>query len=72
MKKKANGTFRARLNARGFMQVDGVHYDSANISAPVTNDVTIRIVLVIMLMASWVGELLDIKGAFLHGDFERW
>jgi len=24
MKKKANGTFRARLNARGFEQVDGV------------------------------------------------
>jgi hypothetical protein len=70
MKKKANGTFRARLNARGYEQVDGVHYDSHDISAPVTNDVTIRIVLVIMLMAGWVGELLDIKGAFLHGDFE--
>jgi histone deacetylase 1/2 len=70
MKKKANGTFRARLNARGYMQVDGVHYDSASISSPVTNDVTIRIVLVIMLMAGWCGELLDIKGAFLHGDFE--
>ena len=23
-----------------------------------------------MLMANWCGELLDIKGAFLHGDFE--
>jgi hypothetical protein len=70
MKKKANGTYRARLNARGYEQVDGVHYDSHSISAPVTNDVTIRIVLVIMLLADWVGELIDIKGAFLHGDFE--
>jgi hypothetical protein len=70
MKKKANGTYRARLNARGYEQVDGVHYDSHNISAPVTNDVTIRIVMVIMIMANWCGELLDIKGAFLHGDFE--
>ena len=70
MKKKANGTYRARLNARGYEQVDGVHYDSHNISAPVTNDVTICIVLVLMIMAGWVGELLDIKGAFLHGEFE--
>ena len=70
MKKKVNGTQRARLNAQGYKQVDVVHYDSHSISAPMTNDVTIRIVLVIMLMAGWVGELLDIKGAFLHGDFK--
>jgi hypothetical protein len=69
--KKANGTFRARLNARGYEQIDGVHYDSHNISAPVTNDVTIRIVLTLMIMAGWVGEILDVKGAFLHGDFEE-
>jgi hypothetical protein len=35
-----------------------------------TNDVTIRIFLILMIMCSWVGELLDIKGAFLHSDFE--
>jgi histone deacetylase 1/2 len=70
MKKKANGTYRARLNARGYEQVDGVHYDSHSISAPVTNDVTIHIVLVLLIMAKWAGELVDIKGAFLHGDFE--
>ena len=23
-----------------------------------------------MIMAGWVGELIDVKGAFLHGDFE--
>jgi hypothetical protein len=71
MKKKSNGVYRARLNARGYEQVDGVHYDSHNISAPVTNDVTIRIVMVLMIMGGWVGELLDVKGAFLHGDFEE-
>ena len=70
MKKKANGTYRARLNARGFQQIDGVHYDGQTISSPVANDATIRIVLIIMIMAGWVGELLDVKGAFLHGDFE--
>ena len=69
-KKKSNGTFRARLNARGFEQKDGEHFDSSSISAPVTNDATIRICLVLMLMAGWVRELLDVKGAFLHGAFD--
>jgi hypothetical protein len=31
MKKKSNGTYQARLNARGYEQVDGIHYDSSNI-----------------------------------------
>jgi hypothetical protein len=26
---------------------------------------------ILMLMAAWFGELLDVKGAFLHGDFRR-
>ncbi len=41
MKKKANGTYRARLNARGYEQVPGKHYDPNSIAAPVTSDVTI-------------------------------
>ena len=40
MKKKANGTFIARLNARGYEQVEGEHYNAYNIAAPVTSDVT--------------------------------
>jgi hypothetical protein len=71
MKKKANGTFRARLNMRGYEQEDGEHYDSASIASPVTNDITIRMMLVLMLMAGWTGYLVDVKGAFLHGEFEN-
>jgi hypothetical protein len=37
MKKKANGNFPARLNAQGYEQVDGVHYDEDIKLAPVTN-----------------------------------
>jgi hypothetical protein len=37
MKKKANGTFRARLNARGYEQIDGEHYDEFTKAAPVVN-----------------------------------
>ena len=42
MKKKASGKFRARLNARGFEQVDGIHCDKNTKSAPDTNEITIR------------------------------
>ena len=69
MKKKANGTFRARLNGRGFEQVPGVHFDPNSIAAPVVNMSTIRIVFVLMAMAGWTGHVLDVRGAFLKGDF---
>jgi hypothetical protein len=31
--------------------------------------ITIRIVFIIMLMAGWTGHVLDVRGAFLKGDF---
>ena len=72
MKKKASGIFRARLNAHGYEQVAGKHYDSYSIVAPVTSgDMTIRIVLTMLLLARWYAELIDVKGAFLHGEFEE-
>ena len=69
MKKKANGKFRARVNARGYEQIDGVHYDEDTKSAPVTNDHTIRIVLILLCMAGWLSHILDVQGAFLNGRF---
>ena len=71
MKKKASGAYRARMNMRGFEQKDGEHFDSSSISSPVTNDVSIRVALVLMLMANWVAQVVDVKGAFLHGEFEN-
>jgi hypothetical protein len=65
MKKKANGTFRARLNCRGFEQVPGIHYDPKSIAASVVTLMTISIVFVIMVMAGWTGHVLDVRGAFL-------
>jgi hypothetical protein len=41
MKKKSNGTLRGCLNARGFKQIEGVHFDGSSIHAPVTNLATI-------------------------------
>ena len=71
MKKKVNGRFRARLNSRGFMQVDGKHYNSDNISSPVTNEATIHVVLALSVIFHWTNELGDVKGAFLCGNFQE-
>lgn len=71
MKKKASGRFRARLNARGYEQVDGEHYDEDAKSAPVVSEATIMIVFILMVMAGWVAHVIDVKGAFLHGVFEK-
>jgi hypothetical protein len=64
MKKKSNGTYRAILNARVYEHVDGIHYDSSNISSPVINDATSRIILVLMIIFKWSAQLVDVKGAF--------
>jgi hypothetical protein len=69
MKKKSNGTYRARINARGFEQVHGEHYDIDTKSSPVTSLVTIRIVMTLIVMMSWAAHLMDVHGAFLKGKF---
>ena len=71
MKKKANGTRRGRVNARGFEMVDGEHYDEDAKAAPVVQKITICIVMVLMLMAGWMSRVVDVRGAFLHGTFEK-
>jgi hypothetical protein len=70
MKKKSSGTLRGRVNVRGFKQINGQPYDGTCISAPVTNAMTIRIVLSIMLMQSGIANVMDVKEAFLFGEFE--
>jgi hypothetical protein len=47
----------------------GIHYDPKTIAAPVVSMMTIRIVFTIMLMVEWTGHVLDVRGAFLKGDF---
>jgi hypothetical protein len=71
MKKKASGTYQARLTARGFEQVNGKHYDKTQISSPVVNEITVRMVLTLICMARWCAMLLDVKRAFLCGNFEN-
>ena len=69
MKKKANGKKRARLNARGFEQVDGEHYNEDDKAAPVVTLSAIMVILTLIVMLDWTAELCDVNGAFLLGDF---
>ncbi len=64
MKKKSSGTLQGRVHVRGFKQIDGQHYNGTSIGAPVTNAMTIRIALTIMLMQSGIAHIMDVKGAF--------
>ena len=60
-KKKSNRTLRGRLNARGFNQIDGQHYNGSSIHTPVANAATIRIALTQMLMGGMTAEVVDVK-----------
>ena len=71
MKMKSNRTFRARLNARVYEQVNGIHYDEHDKAAPVVSKAMIHIILIIIIMANMVAHLIDVCGAFLHGIFEK-
>jgi Reverse transcriptase (RNA-dependent DNA polymerase) len=66
MKKKANGAFCAGVTARRYEQVNGIHYDEDTKASPVVNKATILITFVLMLLAGWVGYIVDVNGAFLH------
>ena len=48
---------------------DGKPYDKSTKAAPVVSEATIQRILILMMMASFHAELLDMKGAFLHGNF---
>ncbi len=49
--KKGDGSYCARLVARGLHQQEGLHYDIAAIFSPVSSDTSICMVLTIMAVA---------------------
>ena len=63
-KKKSTGSRCGRLNAHGFKKKSGVYFKKDSISPPVTNKVTIRVVIVIMIVIQLLSGALDVKGAF--------
>ena len=68
-RKKSNGTYHSRLNARRFKQIAVKHFNPTSTAAPVTNDTTIRILLVLMLLMNWTARIYDVKGVFLKEIF---
>ena len=66
---KNNGTYRSRLVALGYSQVPGLDYTEN--FAPVVNDVTFRLALVIGLIKKWKMKNLDVETAFLEGKLEN-
>jgi hypothetical protein len=71
MKKKSNRTLCGRINVWGFIQVEGQHYNASSISAPFTNGMTIKLVLMLKLASGGIAHVDDIKGAFLQGKFDN-
>jgi hypothetical protein len=70
MKKNSSGTLRGRVNVRGFYRIEGEHYDGTRISTSVTNAMTIKISLTLMLMQGGIAHVMDVKGAFLYGKLK--
>ena len=61
--------YKARLVCRGFTQVYGVNYDSTY--APVTQLVTVRIVIALCLHFHMTPRHLDVKTAFLNSTLKH-
>ena len=59
-----NGIFRARLVACGYSQISGVDYTADY--APVINDITWRLILIVILLNNYDGKILDTEIAFLY------
>ena len=71
MKKKPSGVYRARLALRGFKQKENEQYRKDDKSAPVVNETSIKIVMVLIVLGAWYTKVIDVEGAFLHGYFQR-
>ena len=68
-KKKRNGVYRARLVALGYSQIPGIDF-SENF-APVVNDVTFRILMIMIVVLRLDAISVDVETAFLHGILEE-
>ena len=69
LKKKKNGVYRARLVALGYHQIPGIDYEDN--FAPLINETTFGIILILMMKENLKAEIVDIETAFLYGDLKE-
>lgn len=68
LKKKANGTCKARLVAPGFQLREGIDYKET--FAPVISYPALRIIFILILVRTLYVHVLDVKAAFLNGELK--
>ena len=61
--------FNVRLVAFGYSQIPGV--DFSELYTPVINDVSWRILIIVMLVWNLDATIFDVSTAFLYGDLEE-
>jgi hypothetical protein len=66
---KRNGVFQARLMACRYSQIPGVDFMESH--SPVINDVTVRIILILLILQKYKAMIVDIEMAFLHGVLNK-
>ena len=68
-KKKRNGVYRGRLVGLGYSQIPGLDYTEN--FAPVINDVTFRMLLVLQIAQKLEGICIDVETAFLYAKLDE-
>jgi hypothetical protein len=61
--------FQARLVACGYSQIPGVEFTESHL--PVINDVTVRIILILLILRKCKAMIVDVETAFLHEVLEK-
>ena len=70
MKMKSNRVYQTRLAICGFQQKEVEQYQADNKLAPVINNMSIKIILTLIILGKWFTKIVDVKGAFLHNNFQ--